>query len=213
MPGYFITGTSTEVGKTYVTCLLVKAFREAGVKAAGYKPVACGSREDAEALVGACEGELSLEEINPLVYRVPAAPMAAAMIENRPLDWDVMVEGAKDLAERYPMVLAEGVGGWLVPCTKDKTMADFAVTLGWPVLVVVDNRLGALNHTLLTLEAIRSRGLECAGLFLNQPEEERDAASISNVAILTELAQAPVLGEIMHDQESLELPEALLPFS
>ena len=73
--GYFITGTSTNVGKTFVTSLLLKAFRASGVAAVGYKPVACGSREDAEALRGACEGEVTLDEVNPLAYRVPAAPL------------------------------------------------------------------------------------------------------------------------------------------
>ncbi|MDA7614275.1 dethiobiotin synthase [Verrucomicrobiales bacterium] len=207
--GYFITGTSTNVGKTFVTSLLLKAFRASGVAAVGYKPVACGSREDAEALRGACEGEVTLDEVNPLAYRVPAAPMAAVMIENVPLDWDAMLAGARVLRERFPMVLAEGVGGWKVPCTAQKTMADLAVEIGWPVIVVVDNRLGALNHTLLTLESIASHGLSCAGLILNQPEEERDAASISNTAVLSQLVEVPILAEIMYDQDELELPNEL----
>ena len=207
--GYFITGTSTNVGKTFVTSLLLKAFRASGVAAVGYKPVACGSREDAEALRGACEGEVTLDEVNPLAYRVPAAPMAAVMIENVPLDWDAMLAGARVLRERFPMVLAEGVGGWKVPCTAQKTMADLAVGIGWPVIVVVDNRLGALNHTLLTLESIASHGLSCAGLILNQPEEERDAASISNTAVLSQLVEVPILAEIMYDQDELELPNEL----
>jgi dethiobiotin synthetase len=207
--GYFITGTSTDVGKTFVTSLLLKAFRASGVAAVGYKPVACGSREDAKALRGACEGEVTLDEVNPLAYRVPAAPMAAVMIENVPLDWDAMLAGARVLRERFPMVLAEGVGGWKVPCTAQKTMADLAVEIGWPVIVVVDNRLGALNHTLLTLESIASHGLSCAGLILNQPEEERDAASISNTAVLSQLVEVPILAEIMYDQDELELPNEL----
>ncbi len=207
--GYFITGTSTDVGKTFVTTLLLTAFRASGVAAVGYKPVACGSRADAAALRDACEGEVTLDEVNPLAYRVPAAPMAAAMIENVPVDWEAMVAGARVLGARFPMVLAEGVGGWKVPCTADKTMADLAVELGWPVIVVVDNRLGALNHTLLTLESIASHGLSCAGLILNQPEEERDAASISNTAVLSQLVEAPILAEIMHDQDEIELPGEL----
>lgn len=210
MAGYFITGTSTDVGKTFVTALLIRAFRASGTAAVGYKPVACGSRADAVSLREASEDDsLSIDDVNPLAYRMPAAPMAAAMIENLPLDWEKMVSGAKALAARFPCVLAEGVGGWKVPCTAEKTMADFAVELGWPVIVVVDNRLGALNHTLLTLESIRSHGLTCAGLILNQPDEERDAASISNTTILDQVAGVPVLAEIMHDQESLDLPPEL----
>lgn len=210
MHGYFVTGTSTEVGKTFVTALLLQAFRAEGMEAVGYKPVACGSREDAEALLRAMEGtDLGVDEVNPLYYSVPAAPLAAAMIENRPLDWEAMVRGVGLLGARYPLVLVEGVGGWKVPCVGRKTMADFAVELGLPVLVVVDNRLGALNHTLLTVESIEAHGLKCAGLLLNQPQEERDAASISNAAVFSQVTDVPVLAEIMFDQSTLELPEAL----
>lgn len=211
MNGYFITGTSTDVGKTFVTTLLLRAFTNAGISAVGYKPVACGSRDDAERLRKASAGELTLDEVNPQYYRVPASPMAAALIENRPLDWDAMVRGAQLLASRFPIVLAEGIGGWKVPCTNDRTIADFAVELGWPVIVVIDNKLGALNHTLLTLESITHHGLSCDGLILNQPEEERDAASISNATILDQLTDVPVIAEIMHDQTDLELPEELVP--
>lgn len=211
MGGFFITGTSTEVGKTFVTALLLRAYRSAGIDAVGYKPVTCGSREDAEQLRAACDGELTLDEINPLAYQVPAAPMAAAMIENRPVDWAAMLAGARHLEEKYPMVLVEGVGGWKVPCLANRTMADFAVELGWPVILVIDNRLGALNHVLLTLESIENHGLACRGLVLNQPRETRDAASISNAAILSQMTDVPVLTEIMHDQSELPLPPDLLP--
>ena len=211
MHGYFITGTSTDVGKTYVTALLLRAFAAAGVAAVGYKPVACGSREDAERLREASAGELTLDEVNPLAFRVPAAPMAAALIENRSLDWPAMIHGAQVLAARFPVVLAEGVGGWKVPCSSERTMADFAAELGWPVLVVVDNRLGALNHTLLTLESIEHHGLTCGGLILNSPRVERDAASISNTMLLSKLTDVSILAEIMHDQSDLELPKGLLP--
>lgn len=211
--GYFITGTSTEVGKTFVTSLLLRSFGAAGIRAVGYKPIACGSREDVDALLAASSDHenLSPDELNPAYFRVPAAPMAAGMIENRALDWERLVSGANRLAERYPVVLTEGAGGWLVPCDAERTLADLAVALGWPVILVVDNRLGALNHTLLTLESIGSHGLRCAGLVLNHPREERDAASISNATLLEQLTEVPILGEILYDQEELDLPEVLRP--
>lgn len=210
MSGFFVTGTSIEVGKTYVTCLLLGAFRAANLPVVGHKPVACGSREDAEQLQQAgADPDLGLEEVNPLHFAVPAAPLAAAMIENRAVDWEGMLAGARRLRERYPVVLVEGVGGWKVPCVGRRTMADFAEALGWPVILVVDNRLGALNHTLLTLESIRAHGLRCVGMLLNQPEAERDAASISNAAVLLQVVEVPILAEIMHDQSELELPEVL----
>ena len=222
MGGFFITGTNTEVGKTFVTSLLLRSLAALGFEAVGYKPVACGSREDAERLLAAsCSSPsgsgrssrqpLTLDEVNPLSYRVPAAPLAAAMIENRPVDWNAMLDGAAHLAKGYPLVLCEGVGGWKVPCTAERTMADFATDLGWPVIVVVDNRLGALNHTLLTLESIGDHGLDCAGVILNHPEAERDAASISNAAVLAQVTRVPILAEIMHDQAEIDLPASLLP--
>ncbi len=209
MAGYFITGTSTEVGKTFVTTLLLRSFHAAGIPAVGYKPVACGSREDAEALQAASAINLPLETINPLHFRMPAAPMTAALLENRPVDWDAMLGGAQRLAREHPMILCEGAGGWMVPLTAERTMADFAVALGWPVLLVVDNRLGALNHTLLTLESIAHHGLICQGLLLNHPQEERDAASISNAAMLKQITEIPILAEVMHDQATLDLPDVL----
>ena len=211
MNGFFITGTSTGVGKTYVTALLLRAYRAAGVAAVGYKPVACGSREDAEQLRAASNGEVTLDEVNPTLFRAPTSPLAAAMIENRSLDWDAMVAGARHLANRFPLVLVEGAGGWKVPCTVKRTMADLAVELGWPVLVVVDNKLGALNHALLTTESIAHHGLARGGFLLNHPRQERDAASLRHAAILGQVTEVPVLAEIMHGQTRLDLPPALTP--
>jgi len=212
---YFITGTDTGVGKTYVTALLLRALNEAGHRAFGYKPLACGDRLDADWLraAGADPG-MPIESINPVYFKVPASPMAAGLIENRVVDLAAVRAGFQALRAQADVVLVEGAGGWLVPISPSYSMADLAVEFQLPVLVVVHNRLGAINHTLLTVEAIRARGLRCAGLVLNHVGDERDSASISNRLLLDQLLPGvPIVAEIMHGEEWVEpgVVEALVP--
>jgi dethiobiotin synthetase len=204
---YFITGTDTDVGKTYVTCLLLRAMAAAGHPAVGYKPICCGSRDDAVALHAAsapATEPLALDDVNPLFYPMPAAPMAAAMVENRPVHLETLHAGYNTLAQRYEHILVEGAGGWEVPVRADYRLSDWAAALGLPVIVVVNNRLGALNHTLLTVAAIRARHLRCAGLILNAVTDTRDSASISNAPLLRALLpDVPILADVMHGETTL----------
>ena len=112
----------------------------------------------------------------------------------------------RDLAARHTQVFCEGAGGWLVPVAEDFTVADFAVNLGWPVIVVVRNKLGALNHTLLTVESVRRRGLPLAGLILNDVEGQADEATRTNRAVLEESCPCPILAEISLGQLALSTP-------
>lgn len=205
----FITGTDTNVGKTFVTSLWLQALRREGVRAVGYKPVAAGDRTDALAILRSCdEPELTLDEINPLFLKAPAAPYVAALLENRPLDVQALKLGFAHLAAKFPIVLVEGAGGWEVPLTASQTMADFAQELALPVVVVVNNKLGALNHTILTVRNIQARGMTCAGVILNHVADERDTASISNRAMIEQFLDVPVLAEVMHGETEMELPMA-----
>jgi dethiobiotin synthetase len=204
----FVTGTDTGVGKTYVTSRLVRAFRAKGVDCVGLKPLSCGGLEDAEALLAACDGLLTLNDVNPVRLQAFAAPYVAAMIENRVIDLGLMRETYARLAAKHASVIVEGAGGWLVPLTHDFYIADFAAELGLPVAVVTANRLGALNHTLLTIESIRGRGLTCAGIFLNQartPTEDDELAIQTNRSVLESLAGVPILGVVAHGQATLEV--------
>ena len=204
MAGILITGTDTGVGKTYFSCLLLKTLRERGLDVVGYKPVCCGVREDAEDLLDACGRVEPLEVVNPLWLKTPVTPLVAAELEGVEFRMTDLVAGAKALEERHGFVVAEGVGGWEVPMVEDQTFADFAVELGWPVVVVVSNRLGALNHTLLTVNAIRARGLTLAGMVMNHLEEERDVAMVTNEAILKKWVKSPVWAELMPGQDWME---------
>lgn len=204
MASYFITGTDTDAGKTYVTCLLLESLRRAGRKVAGYKPFVCGPRSDAHQLLDSSSPGLTLEEVNPVWFKSSAAPYAAGLVENKPVPLEEARAGFHHLAARYEDVLIEGAGGWEVPLTASETLADFAQGLGLPVIVVVNNRLGALNHTILTVRNIQARGLVCAGVILNYVSEERDAASISNRMVLEKFLEVPVVGEVMHGETEME---------
>lgn len=197
----FLTGTDTNVGKTYVAALLVRALRQAGFDAVGVKPLCCGDRGDAEVLWEASARNVALNDVNPVWLRTPAAPYTAAMIENRSIDLALIRRSFAEVCAAHSVVIVEGVGGWLVPITKEYSVADLAEEFGVPVAVVVANRLGALNHTLLTVEAIRARGLICAGLILNHPSEDTEPIpTATNRAVLEDLLEVPVLVEIAHGQ-------------
>ena len=207
---YFITGTDTDVGKTWVAAALARAWRAAGINAAAMKPITCGPRTDAELLHEACGGKVALNDINPVWLRPALAPYTAAMIEERVIDLPLIRETFAKLRAQYPALVVEGAGGWLVPITRDYFVSDLALELRLPVLVVAANRLGVLNHTLLTVESIITKGLTCAGVLLNQPiaPHEDDAAAITNPGILEGLLAArgiPYLGEMEYG--GLELPQ------
>lgn len=207
--GIFITGTDTSVGKTYVCAKLVRALRAAGIDAVAMKPFCCGDREDAHLLMEANGGAVEMGLVNPVWLRVPAAPYTAAMIENRTLDVDTARDAFAQLASRHAFAIIEGVGGWRVPLTDQLCMSDFAAELNLPVVIVAANKLGAINHTQLTIDAVKSTPLRCGGVILNEPSKlEPCPAQITNRAVLEQLLTTPVLGDIPHDIGSL--PEALL---
>lgn len=203
---YFITGTDTDAGKTFVTCLLLDALKRAGRRAAGFKPFCCGDRGDAIRLLQASADGLTLDEINPVWLKVPAAPYVAALMENRKLDLAAIHAAFDALAAKHDTVLIEGAGGWEVPVATGVAVADFAEAFALPVIVIVNNKLGALNHALLTIKNIESRGMKCAGLILNHVRDERDPASISNRAALEAFTKAPVIAEIMHGETEIDWP-------
>lgn len=206
MAHYFITGTDTDAGKTYVTCLLLESLRRAGRGVAGYKPFVCGPRTDAHQLLDSSSPGVTLEEVNPVWLKSSAAPYAAGLLENKPVSIEAARAGFHHLAARFEDVLIEGAGGWEVPLTASETLADFAQSLGLPVVLVVNNRLGALNHTILTVRNIQARGLRCAGVILNHVSEERDAASISNRMVLEQFLGVPILAEVMHGETEMDWP-------
>ncbi len=203
MPNYFITGTDTGVGKTFVTCALLHNLREQGIAAIGMKPIAAGAdmtpdglrNEDIEALRNASGIPLEREDLNCYLFAEPIAPHIAAANEDVEIDLDIIRQRFDQLAELADMVLVEGVGGFVVPLGDTIDSADLATDLDLPVILVVGMRLGCLSHALLTQEAILARGLTLAGWVANQIDPNM-AELDANVEALEERIRAPLLGVI-----------------
>ena len=181
----FITGTDTGVGTTVVTAALAAALAEAGVRVRALKPIASGVEagtpgEDA-ALLGFAAGHTPR---SAYTLAAPISPHLAARREGVQIDPECLAAFVQ--AESGEVTLVEGVGGWEVPLLTGFSVASWAVAWGAPVLVVARNRLGVINHTLLTVHAVRARGLELAGVVLTPPMEE-DASTAENAAALAEL--------------------------
>lgn len=201
---YFITGTDTGVGKTFVSNLLIRGLRAAGCDTVGMKPICCGGREDAGQLHAAADFSIPLDEVNPVWLRTAAAPFTAAMVENREVDLGAIRTTFSRLRSARRSLVVEGVGGWLVPIRRDFFVSDLAAEMQLPIVVVVANRLGALNHTLLTVRDIRARGLDCAGLILNNLGREKNLTT-RNRAMLETLVDVPILFEIQPGQTELKI--------
>ena len=201
----FLTGTDTGVGKTFATALLTRALREAGLGTIALKPLCSGERSDVKILRAASGNTLSPDETNPIWLQAPAAPLVAAQLENRTLSLDPLIDWFRKLSSRHTSLLVEGAGGWLVPITETQTLADFAVRLGLPVIPVVANRLGCINHALLTIESIRARSLPCPGIILNHLTPAADIAQRTNAQILARHTQ--ILLEIHPGQSQIPAEE------
>ncbi|MEM9080976.1 MAG: dethiobiotin synthase, partial [Verrucomicrobiota bacterium] len=130
MAGLLVTGTDTGCGKTWFSWLLVKALRAKGLGAVGWKPVCCGEREDAYALHEASEGVLDIEEVNPLWFRTPVAPLVAGELEGGMMDTRDLVARGEKLVGEHEWVIGEGCGGWEVPMAPGVDFSDFAKELG-----------------------------------------------------------------------------------
>ncbi len=202
MSAYFVTGTDTEVGKTFVTCALLHAFAVTGRTTIGMKPVAAGvdeegCNEDVEALISASTIQAPREFVSPYVFNAAVAPHIAAAEESRTIRFAPIHNALAELRSRADVVLVEGVGGFRVPLGPEGDSADLAQTLGLPVILVVGLRLGCINHALLTADAILARGLPLAGWVANQVDP-RMARLDENVAAIAERLVAPLLGVMPH---------------
>jgi dethiobiotin synthetase len=183
----------------------LRLLRQSGKTCAGFKPICCGDRRDAERLLAASTGGLTIDEINPVCLKTPAAPMTAAQIEGVQIDIPGLVRAFHALRTRVNIVFVEGVGGWMVPIRADYFVRDLASELELPVIVIVQNRLGCLNHTLLTVRSVQAAGLQCAAAVLNCPAgSQPDLASATNADILAAILDVPLLPELT--QNTLKIP-------
>jgi dethiobiotin synthetase len=200
----FLTGTDTGVGKTYTAVRLLRLLRADGLRCVGMKPICCGDRQDAEELLAASSDGLSIDEINPIWLKTPAAPLTAALAEGVAIEVETLLARLTDLQRRYDFVVVEGVGGWLVPIAERYFVSDLAAAMQLPVIVVAMNRLGCLNHSMLTVQSISARGLECRGIALNSlGTTTEDVAVETNAAILARIAGVSILPGLVADLSEL----------
>ncbi|HYB74871.1 MAG TPA: dethiobiotin synthase [Candidatus Sulfotelmatobacter sp.] len=202
--GLFITGTDTGVGKTVVAATLLVGLQEAGLRMAALKPVetGCGARDgrpvpaDAEYLRAVGRLAEPLEAMAPYAFALPASPLAAARQAGAAISLDRIAEAYTALAGAADCVLVEGAGGLLVPLAEGVQFPQVARRLRIPVLLVARTALGTLNHTQLTVREAGRAGLEVIGIVLNDGRAVPGVADEANLALLSELAGAPILGRV-----------------
>ncbi len=202
---YFITATDTDAGKTFVSSGILQLWSDQGFKTLGFKPVASGCSEtssglrndDALKLIAAANVSLDYKLINPYSFEPAIAPHIAAQQAGVNIDVQVIADSIAQYCQHADHILVEGVGGWLVPLNTQQTIADLASLLGFPVILVVNIRLGCINHALLTAQAIAEKGLTMAGWIANSPEPGM-ACLEENIESLKALLSAPLLGVLPH---------------
>jgi dethiobiotin synthetase len=196
-PGVFVTGTSTEVGKTVVAAAIARTLAAGGKRVAVFKPAVTGLEEEGEsdhALLRRASGSSqSDKEIAPYCYGPAASPHLAAALASEEIDPERLRQAARAAAEDADAIVCEGVGGLLVPLTPTYLLRDLAVGLGYPLIIVAAPGLGSINHTLLTLESARAAGLEVAAVVLNPWPEEPTAIESSNRETIAALGDVTVL--------------------
>jgi dethiobiotin synthetase len=204
----FITGTDTDVGKTYIASALVKHFCEQGLQAVGMKPVAAGSElvngrllnSDVAELIKAGNVDADIKLINPYVFAPAIAPHIAAEQSGEVISMAKIKQAFDVLQTKADVVVVEGAGGFRVPINRQETMADLAVQLNLPVIMVVGVRLGCINHALMTAGSIRAAGLHLVGWVANRIDPNMPVIE-ENIATLKAMLKAPFIADVAWGEE------------
>ncbi len=202
LKGVFVVGTDTGVGKTLVAAGLVWALRRRGLDVGVMKPVESGvagqAHADAELLRRVAGTSDPLPDISPYRFGPPLAPLVVARRQRTRISLATIVQRFHQLARRHDIVAVEGVGGLMVPLSEKKTTLDLAKALGLPLILVISNKLGAINHALLTVQVAKSHGLQVLGGVINQTGQVRDDAVRTNPRVLQELLTFPCWAVVPH---------------
>ncbi|MCK5341194.1 MAG: dethiobiotin synthase [Desulfobulbaceae bacterium] len=200
---FFVTGTDTDVGKTFFCAHLLKYLRSLGVDAGYQKWVSTGDAVSSEDLTYCCDtagisSDPSLLDLQvPFRFQMPASPHLAAEQEGKRVDTKVVVDRCRELALRYERLIVEGVGGLLVPLTREILLADVLAELKLPIIVVARSGLGTLNHTFLTLEALRSREIPILGVVFSDAGNDEDEVLVAdNSRTIAEMGRVTVFGRM-----------------
>ena len=201
MNGIFVTATDTEVGKTVIAASMAAVFRERGRDVGVMKPVASGCRcvngnlvsDDSMCLVSASGSTDPMSMISPFSYEPPVAPTVAAKQAGRSIDLEIIADTYSERSERHEVMVVEGIGGLMVPLDDTKSVLDMVKSMGLPVLIVARPALGTINHTLLTVFAAESTGIEVAAVVLNRfPANTDDMVLLNNPKEIADRVSTPV---------------------
>ncbi|MEN9724890.1 MAG: dethiobiotin synthetase [Pseudomonadota bacterium] len=200
---YFITGTDTDVGKTYIASALVRYFVQQGQTAVGMKPIAAGCEKingalrnaDVSALLAASNLAARLEDVNPYAFESAIAPHIAAEQVGVTVSLSKIKHAFDTLQLQADVVIVEGAGGFRVPINPEQTMADLAAQLNLPVIMVVGIRLGCINHALMTAGSIKAAGLNLAGWVANRIDPDMPALA-ENIQTLKAMIKAPCIADV-----------------
>lgn len=199
MKSLFIAGTDTGVGKTVIASALAAALRRKKINVGVMKPISCGAGEDAEFLMRSCGAGDDIGLVNPIRLSAPLAPSVAASLEKKRIDLGRIVRAHRQLAARHDVLVVEGCGGLLVPVKGSFFVIDLIKLLNARVVLVSRAGLGAINHTLLSLEALRTRGVRPLGVILNRLQGGKPSkAEVTNPAVIAAAGRARVLGVFPH---------------
>ena len=198
--GWFIAGTDTGVGKTWVAVALTRALVAQGLRVGVMKPVAAGTidtpqgprNDDALELLGASNVAASYDDVNPCLLATPASPHLAARQAGVAIRAEPILAAQRRIGAQSDCLVVEGAGGWLAPISAVETMGNLAEKMGLPVILVVGLRLGCLNHALLTREAIRSQGVPFAGWIANRMPTEMPLANANIDTLASRFGMSPL---------------------
>jgi len=220
MRGIFVTGTDTAVGKSVVTGLLAKYLREKGCRVVTQKWIQTGSRVCADInlhlkIMGKNKHEIRehLGDICPYIFLLSASAHLAAKAENKKIRAGKIKKSFKSLCSNFDFVIVEGLGGALVPFNKKRLVIDIAKELDLPVLVVAQNKLGAINQTLMTIEVLSNRKMKILGILFNNRKGEKEQILKDNPDIVRKLTKQKILGILPWDKRPDSLYKKFLPIA
>ena len=220
--GIFITGTDTEVGKTVITGLFGRFLLENGLRVATQKWIQTGSRDFLSDIsihlkimgIKRHKNEKYLTDMAPYTFKFPASPHLAARMENIEIKPQRIVTAFHKLQEAFDFVVVEGSGGALVPINDHELMLDIVEQLSLPVIIVAGNKLGAINHTLLTIEALKKRNMKILGVIFNRTTKTQDEIILEdNIQIVEKLSGVKVLGELKYEANEETLYSRFTPIA
>jgi len=224
LKGVFITGTDTGIGKTVVAAGILRHLRSEGLDIVPMKPIQTGATKDMGTEMQSTDLKFCLEAADlhpsdeelewmaPYRYEPACSPHLAGKMAGSYPQVGRIKECAERLCERHAGIIVEGAGGVLVPINESTTMLDLMYALGLPVVIVARAGLGTINHTLLSINALRARRLDIAGVILNETEDvERDLIREDNPKAIAEFGQVPILAEIPYLEDVSKVPDIEVP--